>query len=244
MILGKPFRGPRRYAGARRDSPADALQELRRYIKENELQPGIRLPAERDLADLLGVGRPTLREAIQSLSTLEVLVSRRGSGTYIRSLANLDGAWPVNRRWDNVEFDLIELLEVRMIIEPEAAALAANRATAEQLRNIKEHVQRLADNVENVTVREQHDYLLHDAIIRASGNRILWALADLLSPMLLKSRRVTGPNHRAPARIIEQHTAIYEAIRIGSAELAEEAMRRHLADVGVDLSRNASPKSD
>lgn len=195
----------------------------------------MRIPSERELSDLLAVGRPALREAIQALSVLDVLVSRRGSGTYVRSLTNLEGGWPANPRLDEMDFDLIELLEVRKIIEPQAAALAASRATTEQLREIKEHLAKLAENFHSIPVREQQDYLFHDAIVRASGNRILRTLNDSLMPFLLKSRRVTGPRHHDAARIIQQHTAIYEAIRLGNAEFAEEAMRRHLLAVGIDL---------
>jgi GntR family transcriptional repressor for pyruvate dehydrogenase complex len=222
-------------ARAESQAPGQALKRLRQYIAENNLQPGMRLPSERELAELFQVGRPALREAIQALSVLEVLVSRRGSGTYIRSLANLEGGWPANPQLDEVDFDLIELLEVRKMIEPPAAALAAGRATAQQLRELKDHLLKLAENVHNVAVREQQDYLFHDAIIRASGNRILHAIADSLAPMLLKSRRVTGPAHQDMSRVIRQHTAIYEAIRLGNASLAEESMRRHLLGVAIDL---------
>jgi GntR family transcriptional regulator, transcriptional repressor for pyruvate dehydrogenase complex len=238
----KPAKKARRNAPASESqAPGKALKRLRGYITENGLTPGMRLPAERELAELFEVGRPALREAIQALSVLEVLVSRRGSGTYIRSLANLEGGWPANPRLDEVDYDLIELLEVRKMIEPEAAALAAGRATAEQLRDMKDHLVKLAENAHNLAVREQQDYLFHEAIIRAAGNKILRSLVDKLTPMLVKSRRVTGPAHRDMARIIQQHTAIYEAIRLGNAALAEEAMRQHLLGVGLDLISEPKP---
>jgi GntR family transcriptional repressor for pyruvate dehydrogenase complex len=199
------------------------------------------LPSERELAEKFEVGRPALREAIQALSVLEVLVSRRGSGTYIRSLANLEGGWPTTPQLDQQDFDLIELLEIRKMIEPQAAALAAGRATSQQLRDIKDHLIKLIENRDNVAVREQQDYLFHEAIIRAAGNRILQSLVDTLTPLLLKSRRITGPTHRDMNRNIRQHTAIYEAIRMGNATLAEEATRQHLLAVGIDLISEREP---
>ena len=123
-----------------------------------------------------------------------------------------------------MDFDLIELLEVRKIIEPQAAGLAAGWATPEELRDIKDHLVKLIENVDIISVREQQDFLFHDAVVRASGNRILRALFDSLTPILVKSRRVTGPSHHDTARIVQQHTAIYEAIRIGNADLAQEGM--------------------
>jgi GntR family transcriptional repressor for pyruvate dehydrogenase complex len=230
-----PAKKPRSKVAVDTQMPGLALKLLRQYIKDMKLEPGMRLPAERELADMFSVGRPALREAIQALSVLEVLVSRRGSGTYVRSLANLEGGWPANPQLDEMDFDLIELLEVRKIIEPQAAGLAAGRATPEELRDIKDHLVKLIENVDIISVREQQDFLFHDAVVRASGNRILRALFDSLTPILVKSRKVTGPSHHDSARIVQQHTAIYEAIRIGNADLAQEGMRRHLLGVGIDL---------
>jgi GntR family transcriptional repressor for pyruvate dehydrogenase complex len=175
---------------------------------------------------------------------LEVLVSRRGDGTYIRSLANLEGGWPANPHLDDIDFDTIELLEVRKMLEPQAAALAAGRATEQQLRDIKGHLLRMIEHLGDVPVREQQDYLFHDAIIRAAGNRVLSALANSLTPLLIKSRKITGQTHHDMQRIIRQHTAIYEAIRLGNASLAEEAMRQHLLGVGVDLISERWPEPE
>jgi GntR family transcriptional repressor for pyruvate dehydrogenase complex len=215
--------------------PGQALKLLRQYMKESKLTSGMRLPAERKLAEMLQVSRTALREAIQAMVVLEVLVGRRGDGTYVRSLANLEGGWPTNPTLEEIDFDTIELLEVRKMIEPQAAALAAGRATPQQLNEIKHHLVKMIEHVEEVAVREQEDFLFHDAIIQAAGNRVLRGVADSLAPLLIKSRRITGQTHRDMERIARQHRAVYESIRIGNAELAEEAMRQHLLGVGVDL---------
>jgi GntR family transcriptional repressor for pyruvate dehydrogenase complex len=222
-------------AAAASGTPGQALKQLRQYIRNHKLEPGMKLPAERKLAETLQVSRPALREAIQAMAILEVLVSRRGDGTYIRSLTNLEGGWPSDPRLDDVDFDTIELLEVRKMFEPQAAALAASRATEQNLREIKSHLLKMSENVGDVGVREQADFFFHDAIIRAAGNRVLLEIAKSLSPLLIKSRKITGLTHRDTSRIVRQHTAIYEAIRLGNASLAEEAMRQHLLGVGVDL---------
>ncbi|MBI1897123.1 MAG: FadR family transcriptional regulator [Acidobacteria bacterium] len=130
---------------------------------------------------------------------------------------------------------MIELLEVRKMLEPQAAALAASRATEQQLKEIKGHLLKMIEHLDVVAVREQQDFLFHDAIIRAAGNRVLLELAKPLTPMLIKSRKITGQTHWDMDRIKRQHTAIYEALRLGNASLAEEAMRQHLLGVGVDL---------
>lgn len=195
----------------------------------------MKLPPERKLAEMFQIGRPALREAIQALAVLEVLVSRRGDGTYIKSLAHLQGGWPANPRLDRVDFDTIELLEVRKMLEPQAAALAAGRATQQQLQDMKQHLCAMIAHVKDVAVREQQDFLFHEAIIHAAGNSVLRALADSLTPLLIKSRQITGQTHRDTDRIIKHHRAIYEAIRTGNAHLAEDAMKQHLLGVAVDL---------
>ena len=226
---------PRTARIVQNETPGQALKHLRQFIREHGLQPGAKLPAERKLAEMLNVSRPALREAIQAMAVLEVLVSRRGDGTYVRSLANLEGAWPAEPQLDVDDFDTIELLEVRKMFEPKAAALAASRATEQHLREIKSHLLKMNENLEDVNVREDADYMFHDAILRAAGNRVLLELVKSLSPLLIKSRQITGQTHRDTARIARQHNAIYEAIRLGNAALAEEAMRQHLLGVGVDL---------
>jgi GntR family transcriptional repressor for pyruvate dehydrogenase complex len=195
----------------------------------------MKLPAERQLSEMFRIGRPALREAIRALAVLEVVVSRRGDGTYIKSLANIEGGWPANPRLEEVDFDLIELLEVRKILEPKAAALAAGRATPRPLHDIEDHLTKRAAHITDVAVREQQDFLFHDAIIRAAGNRVLCILAESLTPLLIRSRRITGQTHHDMDRIIRQHKAIFESIRIRNAELAEETMRQHLLGVEVDL---------
>src|SRR5258708_34004612 len=112
---------------------SDLLGRLREIIGESNLQPGQRLSSERTLALELGVGRPAVREAIKALQILDVLDSRHGDGTFIKSLAGLSGGWPSKMEFTPEDFDLIELLEVRKMIEPSAASLAAARRDTTQL---------------------------------------------------------------------------------------------------------------
>lgn len=238
-----PVRQPRRNRPEEAPSEVSgqALRLLRQYIRDNKLTSGMKLPAERKLADVLDVSRPALREGIRALAVLEVLVSRRGDGTYVGSLANLEGAWPSHPTMEHIDFDVIELLEVRKMIEPQAAALAAGRASEQQLNDIKRHLLEMVEHLSDVPVREQHDYLFHAAVVRAANNRVLQGIAESLVPLLRKSRKITGQTHRDLDRITRHHTAIYEAIRLGNASLAEEAMRRHLLGVGVDLISERRP---
>lgn len=198
------------------------------------MQPGMKLPAERQLADDLNVGRPAVREAIKALEVLDVIERRRGDGNYVKSLAGLGGGWATV---DHIEarFDMLELLEVRKMIEPAAAALAAARRTNRQLREIEIELLAQEAQPDNHAVLERHDYLFHEAIIRAAGNQVLADTIRFLSTMLQKSRRITGRTTPDIPKIIKQHRTIYEAIRLGEMDLAQLAMKDHLQTVGLDM---------
>lgn len=212
-----------------------ALERLRHMIHTEGLRSGMKLPAERELAALLGVGRPGVREAIKALTMLDVLESRHGAGTYVKSLAGLSIGWGVKLDKVAENFDLIELLEVRKMLEPRAAALAAARADAHQLREIERELRIQETHLADHDVFVQHDYRFHDAIIRGAGNPILTDLAGVLAPLLLKSRRKSLMTRISFEKGLRQHRAILEAIRRGEPELAERAMLDHLQTVAMDL---------
>lgn len=216
-------------------SSSAVLEHLRRIILEKDMQPGERLPSERTLATELKVGRPSVREAIKALQTLDVLDSRHGDGTFIKSRVGMVGGWPLQIELGDKGFDLIELLEVRKIFEPTAAGLAAARRSARQLALMERELlaqEKDPDDRQNLV---RHDYLFHEEIIQAAGNRILQDVVRFLSPLLVRSRRQTGQSTPDTHRVIQQHRAIFEAIRLRDPYLAEQAMRNHLQLTGLDL---------
>lgn len=103
-------------------STGTCLERLRQYLINEELRPCERRPAERKLAADLGVSRPSLRVAIQSLTVFEVLVSRQGARTCVKSLVDVEGGWPQSSRLEEIDIDVVELLDVRKMLEPNAAA--------------------------------------------------------------------------------------------------------------------------
>src|SRR5579875_1621088 len=93
--------------------PSKAIAMLRDFIEQGGYSPGMALPAERVLAEKLGVGRPAIREGIKALSILDVIESRRGAGTFIKSLDGLRVGWPASVELRSSDFTLLDLLEVR-----------------------------------------------------------------------------------------------------------------------------------
>jgi GntR family transcriptional repressor for pyruvate dehydrogenase complex len=214
---------------------ANVLSELRALIESGQFADGSRLPSERTLAAQLGICRPALREAIKALSILDVLESRRGSGTFVKSLAGLNLGWPTQVNHTGIDPNMMELLEVRKIIEPKAAALAAARATEPQLRAISQARQAWEDRSGDWSRMAQLDWDFHTAIIAASGNRVLVKVNRDLAPLMLQSRNITARTFPDAEKVRLEHYAIFEAIVCGQSAAAEQAMLEHLHSVGLDL---------
>lgn len=215
-------------------TPADTLSLLKSFIENGNYVPGMALPTERALAEKLGVGRPAIRESIKALTILDVLESRRGDGTYLKSLDGLRSGWPTKVDLGTKDFSMLDLLEVRKMFEPKAAKLAASRATEAHLKRIESQRIKVQESRDWDAVAE-HDLLLHTAIIEAAGNPILSELNSALMRLLHRSRQITGARAPDRSRMLEAHKTIVEAILKGDGDEAEKAMLEHLHRVGLDL---------
>ena len=212
-----------------------AIAKLKQLIEEGGLEEGARLPSERELAKQLAVGRPTIREAIRALGMLEILESRRGAGTYVKSLARIRSDWPNELSQPGPNFSMLELLELRRMIEPRAAALAAIRGSEAQLREIERERVLLESGSGDWPFVVEHNYSFHSAIIRAAGNSIVSGVFRNLAPLMFKSGEITTAANLDLSRMHADHATIAEAIVQGEAERAEKAMLEHLQHVGLDL---------
>lgn len=218
----------------RNAKPSNALTLLRSYIESGDYVAGMVLPTERVLAERLGVGRPAIREAIKALTILDVLESRRGDGTYLRSLDGLRTDWPAQVQLGSKDFNLLDLLEVRKMLEPKAAKLAASRASESQLRRIESQCIKVQESKDWEEIAE-HDLLLHTAIIEAAENPILTELNSALTRLLHRSREISAAKAPDRRNMMVSHTRIVDAILKGDGDEAEQAMLEHLHRVGLDL---------
>jgi GntR family transcriptional repressor for pyruvate dehydrogenase complex len=163
---------------------------------------------------------------------LGVVESRDRDGTYLKSLL------AVERRplaVLNANYDLFQLLEVRRMLEPRAAGLAAVRAGGRQISEIEDELIIQEAHPADHSILEKHDFLFHDAILRAAGNQVLYDIACVLKHALRRSRAVTAHTTPNIPAVVRQHRTIFNAIRLGQSELAERAMANHLETVGLDL---------
>lgn len=213
----------------------EIVERIREFITSGELQPGDRLPSERDMAERLEVSRASVREAFSALEMLGLLEIRTGEGTYIRQV-NIESVmssltWVLYMEKDAV----LELLEVRKILEVQVAALAAQRANPEDLQNIEEALKQMYQDLQNVRLGEHADERFHFAIAQATHNKILIhlmsALSDTMERTLKASRSKLYEGKDMPERLYKEHALIYEAIRQQEPSEASERMFAHLAGV-------------
>lgn len=223
--------------------------ELERRILDGVLKPGDRLQPERELAAELGVSRPSLREAIQKLVSKGMLHSRQGGGTFVtnRLDAGFTDPWgEMLRQHPNLQADL---LEFRGMLESEAAALAARRATDADLERIGEayaRVEALFAEGPSARVFEEQvkaDLAFHQAIAEAAHNVMFGHLTASLFRVthehidlnLRHLRRLEDDWQR----LREQHAAIWNAVRGRDAAAARDAVRCHIAFVEESMHARA-----
>ena len=212
-------------------------------VARGEFKPGDRLPPERDLAKLLGVSRPTVREAMIALEIAGLVEVRVGAGAFVTDKASTNGA-ANGRLFEGVGSSPLELVAARRTIEPEVAALAAQVATADEIAAIAETVALIAA-AQDTPAHRSADHKFHIRIGLASHNSVLTAIVDecwaeMYSPMFERMGAITGliaarcsPQQRDTT--VAEHEAVYRAIAAHDAAAARAAMDAHLAGVEAIL---------
>jgi len=214
----------------RKSRTDDAIEGIRQLIASGQWGPGHRLPPEAELATQLGLSRNSLREAVRALSMMRVLEVRQGDGTYVSSLEP-DQLLESTRFVTHLLRDhtVIELFEVRRMLEPAAAALAAVRMAEDGRQDLKRELDRMlaAQAVEDLV---EADVAFHSLVARATGNSVLSSLLESLSTRTMRARLWKG---RADQGALDatraEHTRIYEAIIARDPELARTMAAAHVA---------------
>jgi len=216
----------------RRTYAADVIRTIKDMILDGRLRPGQRLPPERAVSEALGVSRPTVREAIRSLQAMNILESRHGSGTYVASLSVEELLGPLQFVLALAEGGLAHLFEVRLLLEPGAAALAAERAGTADVAALRECIARAqAEDTANADALLELDTELHERIVRAAGNPLLEHLLTAISALGRQSRSYTARLPGVLDSTIAEHEAIVDAIAAGDAAAARAAMEAHIARI-------------
>ena len=234
--------GRRRSAGV----TDDAIERIRELIASGAWGPGTRLPREVDLAKQLGLSRNSLREAVRALSQARVLEVRQGDGTYVSSLDPGELLEPTLSATHLLQGrTVLELFEVRRMLEPEAAALAAQRGDAEVAAALEAELDRMVAAGDSADDLVEADAAFHDVIAHAPGNGVLRALLRSLSTSTVRARLWHGIAERgALDQAREEHRRIYEAIAAGDADLARASALLHIATNENWLREHLGPADD
>jgi DNA-binding FadR family transcriptional regulator len=221
------------------------IRTLEERIRGGVLGPGDRLPSETELEKEFGVSRTVVREGLQALKSRGMLESRRGSGTYVampsRDLIGKSLSLYATLQRDGVRY--LELMDLRILVETEAARLLADRggtlaAVEAQLRVMEKnlnHTERFADA----------DIDFHLAIIKASGHSLFYVVAEglLTATSLSFARSTHGLDPSQSARALGEHREIFKALEKRDPKAAAKAMLSHLKNSRKNLLARLNSKA-
>jgi len=217
---------------------SEVVRQLTTLLSSGQFAPGSRLPPERQLAEELGVGRSAVREALAALDVLGIVTVRPGSGTYLRD--SMSELLPTTLSWGLMlsAQHTSQLSEVRAALEVRAAALAADRIDEAGIEALRESLEHMDTNLDDLPAFIEADAHFHVTLARASDNEVL---SDLLQTIrsLLRLWVDRGLRRREQAEIAcREHRAVFEAVVARDPQAAEAAMRSHMA-TAVDRVENA-----
>jgi len=217
------------------------VQQVEDSILKGQLKPGDQLPAERDLAQRFGVSRTAVREAVKTLREKGLVEAYSGRGTFVTNgtsqaiRQSLDLMVRINQQEDSTQ-----LAELRMVLEPEIAALAAPRIEEQLLSTMREAVAVMDRNLHDPGAYVEADLDFHLALAEAAGNPLILSLLDSIVGLLREQRSRIFDVRGGPERGQYHHKRILAAIEQRDPEAARQAMRAHLQQVLADSSSSAS----
>ena len=215
----------------------EVARQIERLILK-KLQPGDKLPSERELAETLGVSRSSIRDAIRSLELMGMVEPRQGAGTIVREISSDSLVNPLANAIRRKDELIGELLDFRLMLEPPLAARAATRVSADEIAEMEEILQRQSDKHSRGEAAVAEDSEFHYAIALASGNSVVLKVLDILMDLLRDTRERSLQVEGRLQRSLAGHRRILAALKRHDAEAAKAAMRRHIEDVEEIVLKN------
>jgi GntR family transcriptional repressor for pyruvate dehydrogenase complex len=209
----------------------EVFSQIHELIKEGRLKAGDQLPAERELAETFKVSRTSVREALRALESQGLVVSRTGAGNFVADLPVESLVAPLARVLIDEKKALADMFEMRKLIEPHIAALAAERATRNDIAQLKRIVAKQSAAVSRGETGVEADAELHFSIGRATRNQALQKLVSGLMEMLSRSREESLQTNERRESSIDAHRRIIVAIEKHDKARARSEMLRHIEQV-------------
>ncbi len=213
----------------------EIVAKVKDMVEQGRLKSGDQLPSERELSEVFKVSRSSVREAVRSLESQGLLESRQGDGTYIARQPIEDLVDPLASVIFTEKDGQIELFEMRRLIEPQLASLAAERATPEEVDELEKILDAQEEKINSGSMGTDVDKKFHDKLAAATKNAILIRIMDTVMDSLTESREKSLQIEGRPEKSLVRHREILEAVKSGDKELAETLMREHLEDIETGL---------
>lgn len=207
----------------------EIVTQIRKLIESGKLKKDDQLPNERELGEIFGVSRSTVREAIKTLESLNIVESRQGDGTYIIVSSEESLVMPLANPLFRETDSIIDIFYIRKILEPYAVQLATLNATQEELLSLESILEKQKESLENGVILNDSDTEFHALIARMSKNKVLERLMNAIIE-LLREVRETYNTERAKESY-KGHVEIYNALVSGDCKEAKKAMLQHLSKI-------------
>ncbi|MGC8603480.1 MAG: FadR/GntR family transcriptional regulator [Desulfomonilaceae bacterium] len=207
-------------------------EQLRKAISEGRFKVGEKLPSQPDLAELMGVSRPSVREAVKLLELQGMIETVQGGGTLVRNIAEQEIGRPIELILGSNKEKIMELMDVRALLEVWSAKRAASNRTEDELKQILALIEEMERDFESGSIHYELDAKFHKEIAGATHNTILTHIVgsvfDLIRESIKFHREQVFVSRRDQMKILEHHMKVYQAIREQNPERAEVAMYEHL----------------
>jgi GntR family transcriptional repressor for pyruvate dehydrogenase complex len=213
----------------------EIVTQIRGLIAQGRIQPGDRLPPERELADLFKASRNSVRDALRVLEQMGLIESRHGDGNYVRTLSPEELTEPLASLLLQSREQMRELWEVRRVFEPQMAAYAAQRITDEELEELDTVLREQEAQIRKGETGLTQDTEFHYGIAEAVRNPVLLRAIDTIVDLLRASRERSLQQGDRPRRSLSGHRKILEALRLRNPAQAQAAMLEHLHDVETQV---------
>ena len=208
----------------------EVAKQIERLILK-KLKPGDKLPSERELAEILQVSRSSIRDAIRGLELVGLVEPRQGTGTIVRERPTESSVNPFADALKRRQGLVTELLDFRKMLEPPLAARAAANASAEEISEMEDILQRQQETQSRGDAAIGEDAEFHYSIALASGNSVVLKVIDTLMDLLRDTREHSLQVEGRAQKSLAGHRRILAAVKRHDAEAAKSAMRRHIEDV-------------
>lgn len=206
-----------------------AIEQIKGLIVDKNLEPGAKLPSERDLVAALGISRSSIREALRMLEIMGLVEVKPGKGVFVKVLSS-DLFMPLSSLLSTHQETLQHHFEARLVLEPAAAALAAKRASRSDLRQMKKELETFQENLKenNLVALIRSDILFHRLIANATNNRTIEILMNTITRHDFIGWKMSLRTKKRPLNTVKEHRKIFDAIAARDDKKAKSTMRSHL----------------